>query len=194
MGEVVKLPIISAILKAKNPSNQPAALELDANGRVKVTTSESFAPTVSATPPATPSVGDHWYNTAANQNLLYAWNGSEWLSANEFLIPFGEDSMDGQQAGFAGITGGGVGTQIQFPRDVKLTALTAQIRAGNNAKQFNLLINGVSVQTVTLPGADHVTVFPNLDVDVGEEFWISGNPAGANVQDVTFCCWWRWRV
>lgn len=190
----MKLPRFNAVITFLDSLGNKIVPSLTPDGRIQVNTRESFSPFVGASAPSSPAVGDHWFNTAANQNLLYAYDGTEWLSAAEFQIPFGEDTLDGGQAAWAGINGAGGGTQIQFPRDAKLTALTVQIRAGNNNKQFFLQINGVTSQTVTLPGADHITVFPNLDVDVGEEFWIAGNGAGGNVQDVTFVTWWRWRA
>lgn len=190
----MKLPIINSITTFLDNAGQLAAGRLDAAGRFLVNVSNSIAPTTGPTPPPLPNDGDQWFNTSPNFNILFSYSAALgfWVSA-EFMIPWGEDSLDGGRAGWAGIGNAGVGTAMLVPRDTLLTALTATIRAGNNTKQFFLTVNGATVQTINLAGGTF-TGFPNLQVDAGQEFWIQGNGAGISALDITFSSWWRWRV
>ena len=185
---------INSLFTVRDAGGAKIVPQLDANGRFRVNTSESFSPSVGPTPPASPSDGDAWYNNAANQNMLYSYSAALgfWLSP-EFPITWGEDSLDGNQAGWAGINNAGSGTGLLVPRDALITVLSANIRPGNATKQFFLQVGGATVATLDLVGGQLVT-FPNLQVNANDLFWIAGNGAGGNILDVTFSAWWRWRV
>lgn len=186
-------PIINQILTLLDQAGVPVVPQLDSTGRFRVNVGTSINTPAQPTPPASPSDGDVWYNNAPNQNMLYTYSATlgVWLSP-EFTLLFGEDGLDGNRAGWAGINNAGNGTTMLMPRDALLTAVTAKIRAGNNTKQFFLEINGVNTPQDLVGG--QLISFPNLNIDAGQEFWIVGNGAGQSVQDVVFTTFWRWRV
>ena len=188
-------PIIQTIISAWKPStSEPKAITVDTNDRLRVNVSNSIAPTVSPTAPASPSDGDMWFNNSSNQNLLYVYSAALgfWLTA-EYPLTWGEDSLDGNRAGWAGITGAGANTHITFPRDALLTTITVNIRTGNQTKEIFLQVNGVTQSTIS-PVAGVAVDFPNLQISANDTFWIQGNPAGAAATDIVISSWWRWRV
>jgi hypothetical protein len=187
-----------AILSGWKPStNEEKVLRLDANDRLLINSSSSVQPIVGSTPPSAPSDGDIWYNNSLNQSLQYSYSAALglWLT-DEFPLSWGEDSMDSNNLGWAGINTAGVGgsgTRVLLPRDCILTVFTARIRAGDASKQMFLQVNGVTVSTQALSGGQVIS-FPNIQVNAGDTFWVIGDGAGASVQDIVINTWWRWRV
>ncbi len=154
---------------------------------------------VGPTPPATPSAGDIWYNTAVGWNMLMHYDAvrSKWLSEPTQFC-WGHDNANGNALRGSGINVPSAGSGVLLPRSATVTRISALARTGNATKQFDLHVNTIppaaaalSFSLAALKYKDNVT---NLDLSEDDSIWMWAAVAGATTRDVTVRLWvsWRW--
>jgi len=155
---------------------------------------------VGSTPPASPSTGSLWFNTAANWNILMYWDTarSKWLSVETEILSWAHDSADGNALSGFGISVAGIGTGYLVDRDACIVEAAARGRGGNLTKAFRLDKDnaGTPVNLHSFSLAAGVYKAKGLDIDLAEDddIWAYAAAAGAAAEDVTVSYTIRRRV
>lgn len=184
----------------RNQANQKEVPQLDADGRIRVNTGSSVSPTVGTTPPASPSDGDLWYNTAAGQQELYVYDDSRsfWLSVHATPYRFGHDSTDNAALRSSDINVPGAGSGHRIPLDGMITRISARSRAGQANKGFDIVTDGSNGSSILGSFSLSANVFVEnttaLQLTAGQDLWVNSQAAGGSALDVNVCLWVRWRV
>ncbi len=184
----------------RNQANQKEVPQLDADGRIRVNTGSSIAPIVSPTPPASPSDGDLWYNTAAGQQELYAYDDTRsfWLSVNSTPYRFGHDNTDNAPLRSADIHTAGTGSGHRIPLDGMITRISARSRAGLATKGFDIRSDGsngaTTISSFNLAANVFVDNAASIQLASGDDLWVQSQAPGGPALDINVCLWVKWRV
>ncbi len=172
-----------------------AVPQLDAGGRIQITTLSASPLEVGTTAPATVDGSVVWHNTSAGYEGLYFRDQTraKWLSVAETRYGFGHDNADNQLARTDGIDTPQTGTGHRLPRDGTIVGYAALAAAGQAGKNLLIRVNGTTAATMTMVGLALTNNALNVDFVSGDRLDIFIDTPGVGVQDVVADVFVRWR-
>jgi len=169
--------------------------ELDASGRIRVTTVTANPVVVGTTPPSVVDGSELWVNTNAGYEGLYFRDQTraKWLSTEAARYGFGHDNADNQLLRPDGVNTPQTGTGHRLPRDGTIVSYAALAAGGQTGKNLLIRINGSTVATMTMSGLALTNTSLNINFSANDRLDIFVDAPGTNVQDVVADVFVRWR-
>ena len=145
---------------------------------------------VSATAPSSPSNGDGWYNT--NDGIVYAWNGSKWLSIDTKTVHMDRSSFDNSYLNVGTLTNSDI-TGVILPRDATITGIVIKALSGNSNKGCSFEIDYNWLVDFYIVNYNYLNTSLDYDLDQGEFFQVYAWSTGTALNDVTATVEYKWR-
>lgn len=193
----MKIPWLQSLFTLRKSSGGFEVPELDADGRIRVSTVEVVAIEVGSTAPSNTSGQVLWNNTTAGEEgiLFYDQTRDKWLSTESGSLFWGEDSADGVVLEPVGVRTMSAGGGYLMRRDGTIIGISAYADGGLATKSFEVRINNSSPAAIAFSLSGSVYTDNTLDIDfsAGDLLNAGALAPGAAATDVTLILTYRWR-